>query len=371
MGGDVDLRLTHVEDFGRRFGRAGCAAKDGANARDEFADAERLGYVVIGAGIESSDLVDLLSASGEDDDRDKRIESAEFFADLEAVGVGEHQIEQDGFGFFLLGELDAAVASACGDDGKPFELERIREAEDDVWFVFDDEDLFLGRHLSGPVLPQKRTGPEEGPVAIFSRRQERRRGVGWRSAAGVTRAGDEERCARLRFAFADEADDAPLGVGALGDDFRVTRGRRGRRVDVAPAVDRLLIDEGRIGDVVLTSDALITLRLLDFAVAVPAALLGFVCFFGFFLGALVFRLDGRAGNGRIAVAIAHGIARFDDQARHVAFAIGNERTGQALATESVLQTIDDGADGGTVTEVGCVLALIAELGRTNRSDDAL
>lgn len=371
MRGHVDLRLTDGEDFGGRFGRASCSAKDGANAGDEFANAERLGYVVISASVEPADLVDLLPPRREDDDRDKRIEAAEFFADLEAVGVGEHQIEQDGFGFFLLGELYATVSSACRDDGKPFELERIREAEDDVRFVFDDEDFFLGRHLSGPVLPQKRTGPEEGPAAICQGRRGRRPCLGDESAAGVTRAGDEERRARLRFAFADEADDALLVVGALGDDFRIPRGRRGRRIDVAPAVDGGLTNERRIVQVGLTSFALGTGRLRDLAVAVPTGFCGEFVAFGFLLGRFVFGLDGRTRGACAVVASAHRVARFDDQARHVAVAIGDERTGQALTTKSVLQTIDDGADGGTVTEVRCVFALVAKLGRTNGSDDAL
>jgi hypothetical protein len=369
--GHVDLRLTDAEDFGRRrFGGARCSAENRADASDQFTNAEGLGDVIIGAGIEAPDFIDLLASRREDDDRDKRIETTEFFANLEAVRVGQHQIEEHGFGFFLLGEQHAACASARRHHGKPFELECIRQAQDDVRFVFDDEDFFLRRHLRRPVLPQNRTGPEEGPVAIWFGRQRIRRG----SAAGVTRAGDEERRARLRFAFADEPDDALLVVRALGNDFRVTRGRRGRRIDVTPTADRLTTDERRVGLVVLARVAGFARRLRDLAEAIPLRVLVELVELRLFDGLVFVGVleDVRTSLVRIArAALALRIARFEDEARHVAFTIRNERTGQALTTERRLQAIDDGADGGTVAEVRRVFALVAELRRTNGCDDAL
>jgi hypothetical protein len=74
--------------LGGGLGRAGGAAEDGAETGDQLADAEGLGDVVVGAGVEAADLVDLLGAGGQHDDGHQAIEAAQLLADLEPVGVG-------------------------------------------------------------------------------------------------------------------------------------------------------------------------------------------------------------------------------------------------------------------------------------------
>ncbi len=55
---------------------------------------ERLRQVVVGADLEPDDLVDVLVARGEHQDRHVRV-LAQPLADLDPVDVGEHQVEHD------------------------------------------------------------------------------------------------------------------------------------------------------------------------------------------------------------------------------------------------------------------------------------
>ena len=48
-------------------------AQDRPDARDQLARAERLGQVVVGAELEAEQLVELVVARGEHDDRDRRV----------------------------------------------------------------------------------------------------------------------------------------------------------------------------------------------------------------------------------------------------------------------------------------------------------
>ena len=149
VGGQVDLRLADRRRPRARARRARGAAEDGADARDELADAERLGHVVVGAGVEAADLVDLLAARREHDDRHERVAAAQLLADLVAVHVGQHQVEQDRVGLLVLGEGHAVLALARGHDAEALELERVLEPEHDVRLVLDDEDGLLRDHASG------------------------------------------------------------------------------------------------------------------------------------------------------------------------------------------------------------------------------
>ena len=76
----------------------------------------------------------------------KAIEAAQLFAHLEAVHVGQHQVEEDRVGLLLPRERDAVFALGRRDDAKALELERVGEPEHDVRLVLDDENRLLGGH---------------------------------------------------------------------------------------------------------------------------------------------------------------------------------------------------------------------------------
>ena len=83
-----DDRARDVLAVGRR------AAKDRLHARDELARVERLRQVVVGADLEADDLVDVLVARGQHQDRHVGA-AAQPPADLDPVDVGQHQVEDD------------------------------------------------------------------------------------------------------------------------------------------------------------------------------------------------------------------------------------------------------------------------------------
>jgi len=70
------------------------AAQDGPDPAAEFPDRERLGDVVVGADLEAQDLVALIVARREHDDRHLAAAS-QAAADLDAVDPGQHHVEDD------------------------------------------------------------------------------------------------------------------------------------------------------------------------------------------------------------------------------------------------------------------------------------
>ena len=64
-----------------------------ANAREQFARRERFGYIVVSAGVEADDAIDLLATCRHHDDRHV-VASAQLAADADPVPAGQHQVEQ-------------------------------------------------------------------------------------------------------------------------------------------------------------------------------------------------------------------------------------------------------------------------------------
>ena len=72
-----------------------------AQPGEQLADAERLGNVVVGPGVERRDLVRLLAARREHDDRDRR-PGAQPLDHLEPVEVGQAEVQDDHVGLARL-----------------------------------------------------------------------------------------------------------------------------------------------------------------------------------------------------------------------------------------------------------------------------
>ncbi len=97
--------VVDLDDRGsRRSGRH--AAEYRAHAGQQLLDVERLGDVVVGAGVERGDLVVLAVARGEDDDR-YVAERAHPAQGLDAVEIGKAEVEQHD------------IRTAVGDEDEP------------------------------------------------------------------------------------------------------------------------------------------------------------------------------------------------------------------------------------------------------------
>ena len=73
------------------------APEHGLHPRDELARAERLGEVVVGAGLEAQKPVGFLDASRHHDDRDSR-SASQRACDLQAVDPGQAEVKDDEIG---------------------------------------------------------------------------------------------------------------------------------------------------------------------------------------------------------------------------------------------------------------------------------
>ena len=122
-----------------------------AHAREQLADPEGLGDVVVGAGVEAVDDVQLAVLGGQEQDRDGRPLRADAAADLEAVDAGQADVDDDEIVFRVVagGEPQRVLTGRDAIDGVALTLQRPRERDADPLVVLDDQQaghgLIVGR----------------------------------------------------------------------------------------------------------------------------------------------------------------------------------------------------------------------------------
>ena len=145
--GNLDAARTWVDDdigAGDAIGAdeltvVVAAPEDSLHTGDEFAGAERLREVVIGAGFEAGDAVHFVAPGGEHDDRRLRL-FADAAADLHAPKAREHEVQDHEV------RADGRVGLHGGQpisgrvDAKSFTLEIAFDNFDDNRFVVHNED---------------------------------------------------------------------------------------------------------------------------------------------------------------------------------------------------------------------------------------
>ena len=116
------------------------AAEHGADARKQFARAERLGEVIVGAELEAHHPVGLVAPSGEHDDRDRRL-VAEPAREVHAVFGLEPQVEQDEVDDLALEHLGHRVTVCDRGDPQLVLPEIVRDELANRGIVVDGEDV--------------------------------------------------------------------------------------------------------------------------------------------------------------------------------------------------------------------------------------
>src|ERR1051325_9102155 len=111
------------------------------DASHEFADAERLRDVIVRAQLQTSDFVRLMATSSQHDDRCQNAPPAQGTADVKAIHLGEHDVQQNHV--WMFGQcLIKTVGAVFGDNNlEPFELAIVAKGDDHVAFIFNDEEL--------------------------------------------------------------------------------------------------------------------------------------------------------------------------------------------------------------------------------------
>ena len=142
--------MAGFEDAGGR----GLRAELQADAGNEFADKERFDDVVVGTQFEADDAVGFRGARGEEDDGGL----GEFgvvpdaFADIEAVGIGEHDVEQNQIGANSAAKVDGATPGLRAGEGEALFLEVVLEKRVKVGVVFDQNNSFCHGYLRLAVI---------------------------------------------------------------------------------------------------------------------------------------------------------------------------------------------------------------------------
>ena len=141
------------------------AAEDALHARDELAGVEGLRQVVVGADLEPDDLVDILVAGGQHQDRHVR-SLAHAAADLDAVHVGQVEIEDDQRRHLGGDRVQrrAARSDRLHDVAGVLQIER--DERGDRRLVLDDEDRLRSGH--GWILTDWDDGAPRHPARTTS-----------------------------------------------------------------------------------------------------------------------------------------------------------------------------------------------------------
>ena len=153
----IDAQVADL-DRPAALGRHVGPAQDRLDPRHQGSRVERLGHVVVRAQLQADDRVHVLGAGGQHQDRHVAA-AAQLAADLEAVHLGQHQVQHDQVRVAALVLDQGLLAVGRGHDGEALLLEVQPDQLDDVALVVDDEDgLHERQHTSA--------GPSRSPAGM-------------------------------------------------------------------------------------------------------------------------------------------------------------------------------------------------------------
>ncbi len=137
--GAVEFEISGLEHFDGGLART----EVNLDAGNEFAYEERLDDVIVGTEFKAQNAVRLAGAGGEKDhwNADEFRVAAYAFADVESVGIGKHDVEQDEVGLFTAAEVDCAPARLRTNKRKSFLLQVVLEERKQVGVIFDQNDF--------------------------------------------------------------------------------------------------------------------------------------------------------------------------------------------------------------------------------------
>jgi hypothetical protein len=137
VGGEVDLEAPVAAPARRAPVR--CAAQHGLDARHDLGRRRRLDDVVVGAEGEAAQLVAVLAASAEEDQRHVGA-LADAPTKVETRSAGKHDIEHDAVDAVAVEGGDRRGGVARRDDHEALDVEEVGEQGDDIWLVLHEQD---------------------------------------------------------------------------------------------------------------------------------------------------------------------------------------------------------------------------------------
>lgn len=250
MGGGIHDQCASAVDGAHRLGAAGrsaAAPKEGANARAEDAEVDRLHEVVVRAGFEAVDDIEVCAAGREHKDGDE-VAGTQQLEHSEAIELREHPVEDNeveggvgegAYGFEAVERARHLVALA---------RELLREQRVELGLIFDDEDA--GAHRWGLWQVRAAAGIGDCHISAIPQRDARIAAAANIVAAGNVMIGILGRLAGLAVALVLLA----IVFGIFERFWPAIRGhklltRKGFKTDVAwfaftPIVGRVIVTVG-------------------------------------------------------------------------------------------------------------------------------
>src|SRR5262249_10563535 len=102
----------------------------------QFRQRERLADVIVGSQVKTTDTVPLLTASGQNENRDSDVFLTCLPAYVETAHARQHEIEDDKIGALCLDLPEPVIASGCRQYRMPFHLEIHPEAAQNRRIIF-------------------------------------------------------------------------------------------------------------------------------------------------------------------------------------------------------------------------------------------
>ena len=114
--------------------------QQGAHPRHQLIRIERFDDVIVGATIEAGDLVDGLVAGSQHENGNGAF-AADRAADLEAIGAGHHDVEDEQIDGFSADDVEGGVATIRGGDAVAIDFQHPAHHAQHAWIVIDDKHL--------------------------------------------------------------------------------------------------------------------------------------------------------------------------------------------------------------------------------------
>src|SRR4051812_45305983 len=143
------------------------AAQERVHPREQLAEAEGLGEVVVGAHAQAEDLVRLHALGGEHQDGGGGSAAAQFLEQLVPVALREHHVEHDQIDIRLQGHAQAGLAVGRHADVVAVLAQVQAQAQGYGAIVFDDQEAGHGGQPAGSTTRKVLPSPSRVSSSIF------------------------------------------------------------------------------------------------------------------------------------------------------------------------------------------------------------
>ena len=135
----IQFHAAGFQHTGGRGLRRGCAPELQLDARDQLTHEEGLHHVVVGAQFQAHNAVRLRGSRRQKDDRGGGQFGilSDAFADIQAVGVRQHDIQQDEVGPHLPAQVQGPLSGLQSGQRKALLLEVVLQQREEVGVIFD------------------------------------------------------------------------------------------------------------------------------------------------------------------------------------------------------------------------------------------